>query len=303
MENILVTGGLGFIGSHLSEKLIASGYTVKILDCKKDPIFKPNCAVLSGDITNEALVHKALASVDTVFHLAAQVSVVHSVEDPLKTVRNNVDGTVALLKESAKNKLDNFVFVSSSSVYGEPQRLPVDEKHPFNPKSPYAASKLSGEFFAGSFHDLYGLPVSCMRFFNVFGPRQQGEYAGVIQLFINKVREGNPPTIFGDGLQTRDFVYVKDVVDATIKAGEKKLPFEAFNIGSGTQKTVREIAETILAHYKSTLKPVYAPPRLGDPRHTLANIEKAKKLLGWKPEYSFEEGLRKTLEWFDTKKD
>lgn len=301
MENILVTGGLGFIGSHLSEELIARGYSVRVLDCKKNPEFKPNCEIMAGDITNEASVQKALKGIDAVFHLAAQVSVVRSVENPLGTVKNNVDGTVLLLDGSAKAKIGNFIFVSSSSVYGEPQRLPVDEGHPFNPKSPYAASKLSGEFFAKAFHDLYGLPVSCMRFFNVFGPRQQGEYAGVIQIFINRVRQGKPPAIFGDGTQTRDFVYVKDVVDATIKAGEKKLPFEAFNIGSGTQKTVNEIAETVLAHYKSNLKPVYAPPRPGDPKHTLARIEKAKKLLGWQPRYSFEEGLRETLEWFGKK--
>ncbi len=298
MKNVLVTGGLGFIGSHLSEELALRGYSVKILDSKKKPDFKPTCDIIKGSILSDAAVRKALKGVDAVFHLAAQVSVVRSVESPLETAKNNVDGTVLLLEHAAKNNLENFVFVSSSSVYGEPQYLPVDESHPLNPKSPYAASKLSGEFFAKAFHDLYGLPVSCMRFFNVFGPRQQGEYAGVIQIFINRVLQGKPPVIFGDGLQTRDFVYVKDVVDATIKAGEKKLPFEAFNIGSGTQKTVKEIAQNILAHYKSSLKPAYAPPRAGDPKHTLANTDKAKKLLGWQPRYSFEEGLRETLEWF-----
>ena len=300
MQNILVTGGLGFIGSHLAEELISRGYTVTILDNKKNPEVKPNCKIITGDITDKKTVERAAKGKDTIFHFAAQVSVVVSVKNPILTAETNVLGTINVLEAAIKNDTQKIVNISSSSVYGEPVKLPIDESHILNPKSPYAASKLAAENFCRAYYHLYGIPMTIIRYFNVYGPRQQGEYAGVVQIFARRVMEGKPPIIFGDGIQTRDFVYVKDAVTATISSADTK-GYEVFNIGSGTRKTVNEIAKMVLNHFKSDLKPVYQDPRPGDPKHTLADISKAKKLLGYSPRYTFEQGLTETLDWFSKK--
>ncbi len=297
MDRILVTGGLGFIGSHLADALLQQGHEVTILDRNKKPIYKPDCRIIYGDVRKRRAVEQAVKGKDKVFHLAAQASVAISVKDPQLTAETNVLGTLNLLDAAARNELECFVNISSSSVYGEPKYLPVDENHELNPKSPYAASKLAAEDFCRAYHDLYGLNVNSMRFFNVYGPRQQGEYAGVIQIFINKLKQGKAPIIFGDGEQTRDFVYVKDALEATIAASKLK-GCEAFNIGLGQQQTVNSIAKRIIGYFKSELKPEYKPPRAGDPRHTLADISKAERMLGYKPIYTFENGLKETLEYF-----
>jgi len=300
MDRILVTGGLGFIGSHLADALLQQGHEVTILDRNKKPIYKPDCRIIYGDIRKRRAAEQAVKGKDKVFHLAAQASVAVSVADPLLTAETNVLGTLNLLEAAVKNNVENFANISSCSVYGEPKYLPVDEKHELNPKSPYAASKLAAEDFCRAYHDLHGLNVHSMRFFNVYGPRQQGEYAGVIQIFINKLKQRKSPIIFGDGEQTRDFVYVKDAAEATIAASKLK-GCEAFNIGLGQQQTVNSIAKSITAYFRSCLKPEYQPPRAGDPRHTLADISKAEKMLGYKPMYTFEKGLKETLEYFSKK--
>ena len=300
MANILVTGGLGFIGSHLADELINEGHDVTIIDSEKHPSYKPDCKMIQGDIRDEKEVEAAAKGKDKIFHLAAQVSVAVSVEKPHLTAETNVLGTLNLLKSAVENEVTNFVNISSCAVYGEPDYLPMDEKHPLNPKSPYAASKLAAEDFCRMYHDLHGLNVNSLRLFNVYGPRQQGEYAGVIQIFINRLKKKKHPIIFGDGEQTRDFVYVKDVVAATLAASRKD-GCEAFNIGLGQRQTVNSIAETILKYHNSDLRAEYQPPRPGDPKHTLADISKAEKLLGYSPRYSFDQGLTETLDWFSEK--
>ena len=297
MDRILVTGGLGFIGSHLADALLQKGHEVTILDRNKKPVYKPDCRIIYGDIRKRRDVEQAAKGKDKIFHLAAQASVAISVSEPQMTAETNVIGTLNLLDAAVKNKIENFVNISSCSVYGEAKYLPVDEKHELNPKSPYAASKLAAEEFCRTYHNLHGLNVNSMRFFNVYGPRQQGEYAGVIQIFINKLKKKKQPVIFGDGEQTRDFVYVKDAADAAIAASKLK-GCEAFNIGLGQQQTVNSIAKSIIAHFGSNLKPDYQPPRAGDPRHMLADITKAEKMLSYKPMYTFDKGLKETLEYF-----
>jgi len=297
MDRILVTGGLGFIGSHLADALLQNGHEVTILDRNKKPVYKPDCRIIYGDIRKRRDVEQAAKGKDKIFHLAAQASVAISVSEPQMTAETNVIGTLNLLDAAVKNKIENFVNISSCSVYGEAKYLPVDEKHELNPKSPYAASKLAAEEFCRTYHNLHGLNVNSMRFFNVYGPRQQGEYAGVIQIFINKLKKKKQPVIFGDGEQTRDFVYVKDAADAAIAASKLK-GCEAFNIGLGQQQTVNSIAKSIIAHFGSNLKPDYQPPRAGDPRHMLADITKAEKMLSYKPMYTFDKGLKETLEYF-----
>lgn len=288
--DILVTGGAGFIGSHLCEALIKKN-NVTVLDKNLPKI--EGVDFVKGKITNKRTIEKAIRQKDLVYHLAAQISVLDSVKNPINTFRDNILGTILLL-ENLKSPL---VFISSSSVYGEPKYLPIDENHPLNPKSPYAVSKLAGEHYCRVFHELNGLDVSVLRYFNVYGPRQSGEYAGVVQIFIKKIMKNEQPIIYGDGKQTRDFVYVKDVVDATIKASRLK-GFNVLNIGAGTQKSVNEIAFAILKKFKSGLKPIYQPPRPGDPKDTLADIKKAKRILKWKPAYNFKKGLDETIEWF-----
>lgn len=303
---VLVTGGAGFIGSHLVDGLLARGHSVTVLDdlssgtmdnlkTHKD---KSSFQFIQGDIRDAGAVKRALAGVDAVIHEAAMISVPLSVKDPEFARSVNVDGTLTLLKASLGHGVKRFVFASSCAVYGEQVELPISENAPLQPLSPYASSKLSAEKNCLAFHEREGLETVCLRYFNVYGPRQTfGEYAGVMMKFFERLRSDQPPIIYGDGEQTRDFVYVSDVVDATLLALKHEgVAGEVINIGTGRGVNINELCEIFLkATGKSHFKPIHEAPRVGDIRHSRADITKARKLLGYGPKISLEEGVGKLL--------
>jgi UDP-glucose 4-epimerase len=299
-----VTGGAGFIGSHLVNKLLLEGYEVTVLDdlssSKTENLNLKDAKLhfLKGDIRNIGAVKKALKNVKVVFHLAAIIDVAFSIKEPLLVNNVNVGGSLNVLNESVKHNVEKFIFASSCAVYGEPFKVPIDEEHPTNPLSPYAASKIAVEKYCEVFGKAYGLETVCVRFFNVYGPRQEGgSYGNVIIHFINRLKAGKPPIIFGDGSQTRDFVYVNDVVDALLKAMNLKGSFgEKINIGSGRETSIRELAEVLIQKFGlKNMKPIYAGSRSYDVKRSWANIEKARRLLGYEPHVSLEDGLDRLI--------
>ena len=300
---VLVTGGAGFIGSHLVQSLAEKGYFVRVLDNLStgklaninSDLIGSNCVeFVKGDIRNTAVVKDCVASVDVVFHLAAQISVAFSIHNPEFNNEVNIKGTQTLLKASEKEGVSKFLFVSSAAVYGEPNYLPVDENHPTNPISPYAESKLAGEKECLSQTALVSV---VLRFFNVYGPKQGlNDYSGVITKFIDKIKEKQPLTIYGDGSQTRDFVYVQDIVNALILALQNNnVNGQVFNIGTGKAATIKELAQTMLALTSTKLEVINAPARTGDIKQSYANITKANKLLDYKPQYTLKKGLKELL--------
>jgi len=302
--SILVTGGAGFIGSHLVEKLLSESYNVVVVDDLSNgkienlDLRNPRILFLKGDVRDKAIVRKALKDVEYIFHLAAIVDVPFSIKNPLLVNDVNVGGTLNLLNESVKSDIKKFIYVSSCAVYGEPIYLPVDESHPTNPLSPYAASKLAAEEYCQVFNEIYGLRTVCLRFFNVYGSGQGfSHYSSVISNFVRKLRLGEAPVIFGDGLQTRDFVYVEDVVDCMFKALlSKQCVGEKINVGSGVETSIRELAKLLISMFGlKGVRPEYGKPRKGDIRRSLADIEKAKHLLGYEPRFSLEAGLKEML--------
>jgi len=292
---ILVTGGAGFIGSHIVDRCVAEGHEVRVLDDLsnstitnlEEHIKKQTIEFLKGDIRDPKIVEDSIRNVDVVFHEAAQVSVPLSMDDPLHTDDINVRGTLNLLAAASDEKVERFVYASSSSVYGDPKKLPVTEDSPLQPLSPYAASKIAGEAYCTSFCKAQGLPTASLRYFNVFGPRQGSNgYAGVIPAFTRSLLDGKPASIFGDGNQTRDFVHVRDVIQANMLAMSKNTAAGmAYNIGSGKPVTVTELARVLseIAGGRSP-PPIYLPPRSGDVKHSLADITRAKEALGYRPE-------------------
>ncbi len=293
----LVTGGAGFIGSNLVEALKEAVVVDDFSTAGKlssDFVKSSGARVFKGDINDAKLLKEALAGVDTVYHQAAVASVPRSIKDPLTTNRANVSGTLSLLVACVDAGVKNVVFASSSSVYGDTPTLPKVETMQPNPKSPYAVSKLAGEHYIRVFGELYGLKAASLRYFNVFGPRQnpESEYAAVVPRFTKAAFANEPLTIFGDGSQTRDFTYVKDVVEANKKAAGKS---GIFNIAGGKQVTIKSLAERIieLTGSKSDIK--YLPERAGDIKHSLADISLAKKGLGWAPKYTLEQGLKEYI--------
>jgi nucleoside-diphosphate-sugar epimerase len=302
-SRILVTGGAGFIGSHIVDKLIGADAEVTVLDNldtgKMENIAQHkqnrNFHFVNGDIRDFNLVKKILKDVDAVFNLAAIASVRLSVEDPIFVNDVNVKGTLNLLKASLDSDVRRFIQPSSAAVYGDTQTLPICEDFCPVPLSPYAVSKLATENYARVFNRVYGLKTVCLRYFNVYGPRQANSpYSGVITSVANNLLVDRPPKIFGDGNQTRDFVFVEDVVSGTILAlTEKNAVGETFNIASGKAVTINQIIQMLQELMKKiNLKPVYEAPREGDIRQSYANIEKAKTLLGFEPVFSIENGLK-----------
>jgi len=291
---ILVTGGAGFIGSHIVDRCVAEGHEVRVLDNLsnstitnlEEHIRKRTIEFLKGDIRDQKAVKDSIRNIDAVFHEAAQVSIPLSMNDPMYTDDVNVRGTLNLLAAASEEGVERFVYASSSSVYGDPARLPVTEDTPFQPLSPYAASKIAGEAYCLSFWKARGLPTVCLRYFNVFGPRQGSSgYASVIPAFIRSLLDGKPMNIFGDGSQTRDFVHVRDVVQANMLATSKNaVAGIAYNIGSGKPVTVTELARVLgqIAGGRSP-PPLHLPPRSGDVKHSLADITRAKEALGFRP--------------------
>jgi nucleoside-diphosphate-sugar epimerase len=296
MSNILITGAAGFIGSNLMAAADAVGVD-DFATANKQSIAAAQASgrrLLKGSITDPSFLKRALAGIETVFHQAAIPSVPRSVKDPLSTNAANVGGTLALLVACRDAGVKNAVFASSSSVYGDTPTLPKKETMQPNPKSPYAVSKLAGEEYMRVFGELYGMKTASLRYFNVFGPNQnpESEYAAVIPRFVKAAFEGKPLTLFGDGSQTRDFTFVKDVVEANKKAVGKS---GVYNIAGGKQTSIRSLAEMIIELAGSPSKITSLPERQGDIKHSLADISKAGKELGWKPKYSLEQGLKEYI--------
>jgi len=307
MSLYLVTGGAGFIGSNIVEELVRSGERVRVLDNfstgRRDNLapFIDHIELVEGDLLDLATVRRAMEGVDYVLHQAALPSVQRSVEDPLTTHTNNTTGTLHLLLAARDAGVKRFIFASSSSVYGDTPTLPKEESMLPCPKSPYAVSKLTGEYYCRTFTEVYGLETVCLRYFNVFGPRQDpaSQYAAVIPLFITAMLEGRPPTVYGDGLQSRDFTYVANVVQANLSAvAAPGIAGQVFNIACGRSYTLLDLISVLNDILNTAVTPVYAAPRPGDVRHSLADITAAQRAFGYRPLVSFEEGLRHTVLWY-----
>jgi nucleoside-diphosphate-sugar epimerase len=312
MKNYLVTGGAGFIGSHIAEELVRRGEKVRVLDNfitgKRENLapFRNFIELIEGDIRDLETCQRALRGVDFVLHQAALTSVPRSISDPLLNHDININGTANLLLASYEAKVKRFIFASSAAVYGDSQACPLKEGNEGMQLSPYALSKLIGEMYCQLFYQLYGLETVCLRYFNVFGPRQDpfSAYASVIPLFINKILSEERPQIFGDGEQSRDFVFVADAVEANLGAVEA--PDEArggvFNIGCGERTTVNSLVREIGELTGVSVMPIYTDPRPGDVLHSFADIGKARRVLGFEPLVGFKQGLKKTAGWYRERK-
>jgi nucleoside-diphosphate-sugar epimerase len=303
----IVTGGAGFIGSHIVEELAQRRHEVVVLDnlfsgkmANIAPSLKrEHVTFVQGSITDLPLLKKTFQGVDGIFHQAAITSVPGSIKNPVATNEANVTGTLNVLIAAQHCGVKKVVFASSSSVYGDTPAGPQQEEMPPNPKSPYAVSKLTGEYYMRVFAELHDIQTVSLRYFNVFGPRQDptSEYAAVIPKFITRILKNESPTIFGDGEQTRDFIYVKDVVAANIRAmnsNERGI----FNIAGGKSVSINELASLILAIIGENIKPVYENPRSGEIRHSYADIHLAEKAFLFKPEYSLKRALTETIRWY-----
>lgn len=312
----LVTGGAGFIGSHIVERLLKEGNEVVVLDnfysgnesnlsfVKKGSLLSTRYSLLKGDIRDLATCKKACEGAEVVFHQAAMRSVPRSMSAPHEYNQVNIDGTVNVLESARAARVRRVVFASSSSIYGDTDSFP--EKEDAYPLliSPYALSKLAGEYYCRIYHAHFGVETVSLRYFNVFGQRQalDDEYAVVIPKFIHCILRGEQPPVFGNGKQSRDFTYVDNVVEANLlAAGAKGVSGQVFNVANGKDKTVIGLVEQLNAIIGKDSKPKFLPVRAGDVFKTLADISKAKKLLGYEPQVSFEEGLRRTVEYFKGK--
>jgi len=308
MPHYLVTGGAGFIGSHLSEELTRRGHTVRVADSlitgKRNNLdHVPGVEFLEGDLADEAFARRAVQGVDYVLHQAAIPSVPRSVKDPITSNRANVDATLNVLVAARDEGVKRLVFAGSSSAYGNTPTLPKREDMPSNPLSPYALQKVVGEQYLQMFTRLYGLETVSIRYFNVFGPRQDpsSPYSGVISVFATSLIENRPPKIYGDGEQTRDFTYVANVVDGVLRACEAQgASGEVINVATGGRVSLNQLFETMKTLVGATAQPEYAEPRAGDVKDSQADIAKARNILGYEPTVSFEEGLRRTVEWYRT---
>ena len=304
----LITGGAGFIGSNLAERLGRGGKSVRVFDDfstgRRENLrgITTKIEVIEGDLRDPAQVRKAMDGVRYVLHLAALPSVQRSVEDPFTTHNINVTGTLNLLLAAREAGCQRVIFSSSSSVYGDTPTLPKREDTILRPVSPYGAHKITGEYYCRLFWQLYGLETISLRYFNVFGPRQdpQSEYAAVIPKFITSMLDGRPPTIFGDGTQTRDFSHVDNIVEANLAAcvASKDVLGESFNIACGEKISLLQLVDTINKITGKNVVPKFAPPRPGDILHSQADVAKAQKLLSWKPCIGFSEGIKKTVAWY-----
>ncbi|MDQ1280686.1 MAG: family oxidoreductase [Thermoproteota archaeon] len=300
-QRIIVTGGAGFIGSHLAEALLKEGAEVIVLDDfssgkqsnLEHSMKNENFTFYRGDIRDKEIISKLFKEVDVVFHEAAQINIKKSVEDPITTNDVNVNGTLNILKACVDNRVKRLIFASSCAVYGDSETLPIGEDTALKPISPYAASKLAAENYVRAFHRIYGLETVCLRYFNVYGPRQTlGPYSGVIPIFIDQLLKGEQLMIFGDGEQTRDFVNVKDIVEANVCALKTKAIGEVFNVATGQATSINELAQLLQKITGRTeLKPKHAEPRTGDIDQSYADISKSEKLLGYKPKTSLQQGL------------
>lgn len=302
-SRVLVTGGAGFIGSHLVDRLIKEDQEVVVLDNFfngnieniKHHLDSGELSLVKGDVRDSDDVEEAMRDVDAVFHLAALVSVPLSIKKPSLVNGVNVGGTLTLLEACSKADVERFVYASSCAVYGEAQHLPINEDHPANPISPYAVSKLAAEYYCQVFYESYGLNTLCLRYFNVYGPRAVGgPYTGVITQFIDRLKRGELPIIYGDGEQTRDFVHVEDIVEASMLALSCQHGVgEVINVGSGRSTTINHLARILMElSGRSDIKPIHVAPRDGDIRSSCADISKTGRVLGYEPRVTLREGLR-----------
>src|SRR3954447_4476934 len=308
MANYLVTGGAGFIGSHLTEELVRRGHRVRVADSlitgkRSNLDHIAGVEFLEGDLADLAFAKKAVDGCQFVLHQAAIPSVPRSVQDPITSNTANVDATLNVLVASRDAGVKRLVFAASSSAYGDTPTLPKHEGMPTNPLSPYALQKVVGEQYLQMFTRLYGLETVSIRYFNVFGPRQDpsSPYSGVISVFASALIENSSPKIYGDGEQTRDFTYVANVVDAVLRACEAAdASGEVINVAMGGRISLNELFRTIRDLLGATAQPTYVDTRAGDVRDSQADITKARRILGYEPLVSFEEGLRRTVEWYRT---
>ena len=306
---VLVTGGAGFIGSHLVDALAAANSDVRVLDDLSTGHLsnlrhaEDRISFYKGDIRDQDILIKASKDCDAIFHQAAVVSVPKTVDNPVDSALVNDMGTLYVLEAARKNKVKRVVLASSCAVYGDDPEIPKHEKLTPKPQSPYAVQKLNGECYARLYFDLYGIETVSLRYFNVYGPRQDpsSQYSGVISIFMTKASAEISPVIFGDGNQFRDFIFVKDVVKANLLAAkESNAQGKIFNIGTGKNVHVNDLWEMICRLAGKNIEPKYEPAREGDVRESVANIDDAKKNLGFEPEYTFERGLKETFEYYST---
>lgn len=306
---VLVTGGAGFIGSNIAEKLLELEEKVIVFDNlstgKKENIegfFKnPNFKFIQGDIRNQKELEEIMPAVDHILHQAALPSVIHSIKEPKSTFENNALGTLNLLMAAKKYKIKKVVYASSSSIYGTKGNLPKEEGMVPNPISPYGLSKLTGEKLCQIFSEIYGIPTICLRYFNVFGPKQDpiSEYAAVIPKFIKAFLDNERPMVFGDGKQTRDFTFIDNVVEANLKALYCEFnKGKVCNIACGKQTSLLEVIDILNEIFGKKNKPIFEKERSGDIKYSYADISEAKKILGYNPRISLKEGLKKTIDWF-----
>lgn len=306
MKRVLVTGGAGFIGAHIVEELVRRGERVRVLDDlstgKRENLlgFIGTIEFVRGDVGSARETLEAVTGCELVIHLAARPSVQRSIDDPVATNEVNVDGTLNVLMAAKETGVRRVVMASSSSVYGDSPTLPKHEQMIPNPKSPYAVSKLAAEHYLRVFHQLYGLETVALRYFNVFGPRQDpgSHYAAVIPRFVTASVEGGSPVVFGDGGQTRDFTYVANVVDATLRACVAPVVAgRVVNVAGGRRLSLLDVIATLSKLLGRDIKPTFSEARAGDVRHSLADISLARELLGYEPLVDVSEGLAKVVEW------
>ena len=310
MSIYLVTGGAGFIGSHLAEELVRRGETVRVADSlitgkRSNLDHVPEAEFFQGDLADLEFARKVVEGCDYVLHQAAIPSVPRSVNDPITSNRANVDATLNVLVAARDAGVRRLVFAGSSSAYGDTPTLPKDEDMPTNPLSPYALQKVVGEQYLQMFTKLYGLETVSIRYFNVFGPRQDpsSPYSGVISVFATALLDNRPPKIYGDGEQTRDFTYVANVVDGVLRACEATgASGQVINVATGGRISLNELFNVMKKIVGADVNPEYVEARKGDVRDSQADIRKAKDILGYKPTVSFEEGLQRTIEWYRTQK-
>jgi len=301
--HVVITGGAGFIGGHLAIYLKEHGYKVTCIDnlsrASKSTIKtleKEKIPLIISDIRETNKLLEIFKDADAVIHTAALISVEESIKNPSLYLDNNTTGTASVTKACIDASVHRLIYLSSAAVYGDPIKLPIDEDHPTNPLSPYGLSKLFGEEIIKTLSRLYPFDYIILRLFNVYGPGQSEEYAGVITKFINRVRNQLPPIIFGDGEQTRDFIHVNDVCHAVELAITTKNTNNVYNIGSGTATKIKELAKLIMNIANINSEPIYSTPKPGDIKHSYANINKARKLLNFTPRINLEKALKELMQ-------
>ncbi len=307
MDKFLVTGGAGFIGSNICKTLVAQGCSVRVVDNlltgKRSNLAEviDDIEFIEADMGDSQVARSAVKDIDAVLHQGALPSVPLSVDNPAATHKHCVDATFTLLLAARDAGVRRFVYAASSSAYGDTPTLPKVETMPARPLSPYAVAKLVGEYYCSVFYEVYGLETISLRYFNVFGPHQDptSQYAAAIPAFVTAVLKDEPPTVYGDGEQSRDFTYIDNVVEANLLAARaKRTKGEVVNIACGEAVTVNDVIDIINEVLEKNVKPVYAPTRAGDVKHSLADITRAREVIGFEPVISFEDGLRKAIDWY-----